>query len=39
MLKKIKWPGRTKLEDSANILAWATDVIRYLPKWLLNWFH
>jgi hypothetical protein len=39
MMKKIKWPGRAKLENSANILTLVSEGIRYFPGWILKLFN
>lgn len=37
-MKKINWPGRTKLDNVSNYASLILDVILYVPRWIMRLF-
>lgn len=37
-MKKIIWPGRTKLENSSSFATLVLDVILYIPRLIMKLF-
>jgi hypothetical protein len=37
-MRKINWPGRTKLENSSGNASLVLDVILYVPRWIMRLF-
>ncbi|EHB63461.1 hypothetical protein J2Z18_000813 [Paenibacillus lactis] len=37
-MKKVTWPGRTKLDNFSNYVTLILDVILYIPRWIMRLF-
>ncbi len=38
-MKKIKWPGRAKLQKMGNITTLVSEAILYIPRWIMKLFN